>query len=963
MQIASNYKASKKSRWKNWPVMLAVIALFLFTALAFLSQREQSNEYFCDMEKSDGKVFKAGWATFSNGRAQSNEEALNGKFSAKCDSKVKYGPTLILKNVSSGDIIVASVWQQSDKGYGSLIFQGEWKGYFEETRKARKVLRGWEQLYMIDTIPVGVQNAQLKVYSMISSKDGSVYFDDFKIKHIKRKEPQMIWNKEAYKGQKLNLLVDESDISKLKIKRTEALDRGNLITGRKDLVKAKLKESDQEVDVQVRLKGDLLDHLQGNKWSFRIIPEKGQSWNGMREFSVHNTASRAHLLEWVFHEMLKDEDILTTRYDFIQLDLNKELLGIYAYEEHFAYPMLNQQGRERGPILRISEDGLWQYAAAGFSNKIPWYESAQIEAFEEKEILDDEGLYQQFLEGQQKMYDYVQGNKTVGELFDIDRMAKFIAIQDVCLAYHAFGSTNQRYYYNAVLGKLEPIGYDGYSTDGVRWFEPPLIYGGKVNSRVSKRFKFRNGEVPFHYFLFNDFEFVEKYVGYLEEFTSEKYLQDFMAKHMSDIKSRELFIQQEYKNYYFDSKKVFKNTSAIQAILYPAENVTIKAYKNAEGEIILENYHQLPIEIVGFGNKNIQYRTPQRLITEAFHPETPVRRYTVPVKGKVKAVFCKTLGTNKVVRLPIFNWPAPVSKMAFQKADINDLKKHSNIAIQNKVIYLQGGTQKINQDLLIPAGYEFQIPAGTNIQLNNNTSIVSYSPVFIKGTKEQPVLINASQGGQGFVVINADEKSVIEHTVFSDLSARNKNGQITEGGVTFYNSDFTCQGCYFKNSKAKDALSIINSEYRLDNSAIINASGDGMDANQSKGTVDQFLIEKTGKDAIEITGGYLQVHQAEVNQSFGAALNVNRSGFAEITNSYTINETQKGITASDLSKVTANNVVLNKVNQGFVVFQKLAEYGSGNMDIKNFEAKEVKQLHVVDLGAILTLKGNKIEAY
>jgi len=350
------------------------------------------------------------------------------------------------------------------------------------------------------------------------------------------------------------------------------------------------------------------------------------------------------------------------------------------------------------------------------------------------------------------------------------------------------------------------------------------------------------------------------------------------------------------------------------------------------------------------------------LITEAFNLETPVRRYSIPVKGKVKAVFCKTLGTDKVVRLPIFNWPAPVSKMAFQKADINDLKKRADVAIKEKIIYLKGGVQKIDQDLLIPSGYEFQIPAGTNIQLTNNASIVSYSPVFINGTKDQPVLINAAQGGQGFVVINANEKSIIEHTVFSDLNARNKNGQITEGGVTFYESDFTCKGCYFKNSKAKDALSIINSEYWIDDSAIINASGDGMDANQSKGTVDHFLIEKTGKDAIEITGGYLQAHHVEVNKAFGAALNVNRSGFAEITNSYTIQDTQKGITASDLSKVTANNVILNKVNQGFVVFQKLAEYGSGNMDIKNFEAKEVKQLHIVDLGANLILKGKKVEA-
>ena len=526
------------------------MALAVVSILALVFQKEQSNTYLCDMEKSvnsaNGHRFITGWAYFLNGQTQSEDLVFNGKYAAKCDLITKYGPTLILEKVNSGDIIEASVWQQSDAGYGSLVFQGEWPGYFNSTKKARKVHRGWEQLYLIDTIPLGVKNGNLKIYPMLASSEGQVYFDDLKINHIRQKDQVSLVNKD-YKGPQLNLTVEDYDLAKLKIKRSEALDRGNLIAGKKDLVKAKLKDETKEMDVQIRLKGDLLDHLQGKKWSFRIVPEKEASWNNMREFSVHNTASRAHLLEWIFHEMLKDEDILTTRYDFINLALNKKTLGIYAYEEHFAYPILHQQNRERGPILRISEDGLWQYASAGLSDKIPWFQSAHIEAFEAKEILNDAGLNQQFLEGQQKLFDYVNGSKTPGDLFDVDRMAKFVAILDICMAWHAFGSTNQRFYYNAVLGKLEPIGYDGYSHDGIKWFKPPLIFGSKVNSRVSKRFMFRDTESPFNYFLFNDYPFVEKYVHYLEKFSSEKYIQDFISKHLSEIKSREEFIQQEYK--------------------------------------------------------------------------------------------------------------------------------------------------------------------------------------------------------------------------------------------------------------------------------------------------------------------------------------------------------------------------------------------------------------------------------
>ncbi len=965
MQIQSQYKKKQGSRWKSLPLFLAIIVLGGLMILAFFSNKEQQRTYFCDMENmvesiEKGPRFKSGANYFLNGQTQNTDQAFNGKYGARCDLSVIYGPSFILEKVNSGDIIEATIWQQSSEGYGSLVFQGLWPGYYKSTKKARKAHRNWEQIHLIDTIPLGVKDGAVKIYPILASKEGYVYFDDFEINHIKRKN-QNVWKVENYDGPSLDLTVEEKDLAKLRIKRTEALGRGNLIAGRKDLVKAKLKEGEEEIDVEVRLKGDLLDHLQGKKWSFRVVPDKGQSWNNMREFSMHNTASRAHLLEWVFHEMLRDEDILTTRYDFVQLALNKETLGIYAYEEHFAYPILYQQNRERGPIIRISEDGLWQYSSDGISDKIPWFESAHIEAFEDKEILKDKNLYQKFIEGQQNIYDYINGNKTPGEIFDIDRMAKFIAIMDVCMAWHAFGSTNQRFYYNGVTGKLEPIGYDGYSSDGIKWFKPPLMYGGKINSRVSKKAKFRDTDAPFNYFLFNDFAFMEKYNQYLETFTSEAYLQNFLEKHLSEIKSREKFIQREYRKYFFDETKIFKNASTIRKVLYPAENITVKAYKQTNGEIVLENYHQLPIEIIGFGNKDIQYKNPERLILESFHPEVPIKRYSIPVKGKAKVVFCKTLGTSKVVALPIFDWPAPISKLATPTASIKNLEGRSNLIIKDSSIYLKSGVQTLNQDLLIPSGYQLHIPGGTTIELTNRASIVSYGPVFIKGTKENPVLIKATQGGQGMAVLNTSERSIIEHTTFQYLSARNKNGQIMEGGVTFYQADLSCTRCFFENSQAKDALSFIESKYRLEDVVILNANGDGIDANQSSGVLINFMADKIGKDAIEITGGYVNTRGVSVNKAFGAALNLTRNSSAELANNFTIKNSEKGIMASDLSKVMANYITLEKVNQAFLVFQKLPEYGPAEVLIQDFNAKEVNQLHILEPGANLTLKNKKVD--
>lgn len=964
MRIASQHSRPKKAKQKNLLLFAAIVVLLLLVFLAFINRSEQTVEYFCDMESTtiDGNSFKGGYANFSGGQSKSEEQAYSGRFSAKCDPKNIYGPTLIIENINSGDIVEASVWQQSDEGFGGLVFQGTWGNYFKARNQAEKVRNGWEQIQLIDTIPLGVENGTLKVYPSVTAKSGTVYFDDIKVRHIKRQVKQS-WSDDGYNGPELKLEVEERSLAKLKLKRSEAFQQGNLIAGKKDLVPARLKDQENSLDVQIRLKGDLLDHLQGKKWSFRVVPEKGKSWNGMSEFSVHNSRSRYHLLEWVFHKMLEAENILTTKYDFVQLSLNDDVLGIYAYEEHFAYPLLYRQNRERGPIIRINEDGLWQYASKGLADQMPWFESAHIEAFEGKEILQDDQLVQQFLKGQNLIYDFMQGNQRPEDLFDTDLMAKFIALLDVCMAWHAFGAINQRFYYNSALGKLEPIGYDGFTDDGHRWYQPPLIYGAKVNSRVSKRFRFRNVVQHFHYQLFNDYDFTEKYLTYLDQFTQPEYLDAFTSKHLSDIKSREKFIQREYKDFKFDQNDVFKNATAIRNILAPSTHVSIKAYRDSEGNIVLENYHQLPVEIIGFGDKTIQYRPQKRLIAEAYNSTLPVRRYTTSIKGKAKNIFCKTLGTSSIQQLPIFKWSIPTATVASQKTGIESLKDRTGISVSSsdKTVYIQSTLKTLDQDLIVPKGYQLRMSAGSTIQLKAGVSIVVYGSVFFEGTPNQPIRISADQGGQGLLILNGTEKSLIQHTQFINLGARSKNGQIVDGGLTFYESDFECNHCLFKGSKAKDALNIIRSKYLLRDTRFENSSGDAVDANLSTGKMEGITIEKTGKDAIEITGGYAELRKLNIRQAFGSSVNATRNAQVEIFDQFTVSDSDRGITASDLSNVKISKIDLSKVNQGFVVFQKLPEYGSATLTVDDFSAKEVKQLHVIDQNATVLLKNKKIE--
>ncbi len=59
------------------------------------------------------------------------------------------------------------------------------------------------------------------------------------------------------------------------------------------------------------------------------------------------------MLEWYIHQICAEEDLLTTRYDFVNVEINGEIKGAYALEEHFDKQLLEARNRREGPDREI----------------------------------------------------------------------------------------------------------------------------------------------------------------------------------------------------------------------------------------------------------------------------------------------------------------------------------------------------------------------------------------------------------------------------------------------------------------------------------------------------------------------------------------------------------------------------------------------------------------------------------
>ena len=109
-----------------------------------------------------------------------------------------------------------------------------------------------------------------------------------------------------------------------------------LLTSSEDYVPATITHGNIQYDVRLRLKGDHVDHLETDKWSFRIKVKDDKSIFGMKVFSIQHPKTRIYSNELLYNLMLKEEGVLAPRYSFIEVVINGENKGIYALEEHFS---------------------------------------------------------------------------------------------------------------------------------------------------------------------------------------------------------------------------------------------------------------------------------------------------------------------------------------------------------------------------------------------------------------------------------------------------------------------------------------------------------------------------------------------------------------------------------------------------------------------------------------------------
>jgi hypothetical protein len=621
--------------------------------------------------------------------------------------------------------------------------EGSGKGFVEILERAPAILRSRTAIIALLAGVVFIGGVAAQRYGAVDYSINTAR----KVKDV----PEMV-RAMGVRPETLTIDIKHKHYVALDFKRTRSMDAGVLISSTDDFVPATVTRSGEEpVPVKLRLKGDLPEHWNTDKWSFRIVAKGNNAIRGMKQFSVQRPDARDFLNEWLYHTALTREGLIGLRYDFVNVTVNGEKRGIHALEEHFEKRLLEHNARREGPIIRFNEDLFWVEARDhGYRSGISGptllsgeggYLSSSVDGFQSNAWLNDEVGRAKYLEGVHLLEAFRNGDLPGSAVFDVPLMARFLALSDVMRAQHATRWRNIRFYYNPVSSRLEPIGFDGTQIHEKFRSITPLM-----------NWYYKSGDfydLDLYNQLFKDRDFYREYLAALDEISSDEFFEGLMADVGEDLERKERIIKQDYPRYAFNPRPFAETRQYIQSILNPGHAVHGHLVAETDGTITLDigNLQFLPLDVVGIvrGEQREDFSAPLELDGRLPDDLVDFRQVTLPLGSladqpelgpeedapETRLVY-RILGSDRELEVPILPYPArsvEIDDRLMQAAPNMDQFDFLQVDNSSRQVFIAPGSWTMDKDLIVPAGYRLVAREGTAIEITNGATIPVISAV------------------------------------------------------------------------------------------------------------------------------------------------------------------------------------------------------------------------------------------
>lgn len=765
--------------------------------------------------------------------------------------------------------------------------------------------------------------------------------------------------------------IKHKHFQKIAYKREVALKNGLLFTSGEDYVPATIRHGDKKLRVKLRLKGDLPDHWETDKWSLRIKIRGDNTLFGMKKFSLQHPLTRVYAGEWFALEALRREGIISVRYKFVDLTINGKHKGIYALEEHFEKRLIEHSEYKEGPIVKFNEDLRWmEYVSLQTHEKeYGSWSSSYIDGYSK-----DRSKNSLFAKATTLLEGFRAGQYKTTDVFNGKKLAFFIAMKDL-LGASELDWNDFRFYYNPVTSLLEPIGFD-FHFDG-KVIKKLFSYAGGIKYKDDSWQQNPNSFIPL---IFKDKEFFVLYNQALSRVSAAEYIDDLLKDTEQGLQNNLNIIHSEYPGFNLSLDAVYKNQQFIKKALAPDKGFHAYFYNASSGNIAVEmgNIQSMPIQVLGISHKKLTLFKPvATILLGTKKPSETVNydvfRFVIPSEEiKIESVLAdlkvnyRIVGTEAIRQTNIFPWQR-INKN-FKNNDLvrseSNVKQFNFISVneEEKKIFIKPGSWNIQENLIIPKGYIVECGPGTDLNLSNFSSILSFSRFNFQGSENLPIIIraNSENSGKGLAILGTNEQSEFKYVRFQNLANPAYGGWKLSGAVTFYESPVKISNCLFSDNRSEDSLNLVRSNFTIKKSLFRDTFSDAVDIDFSDGEISDSVFNNCGNDGIDISGSVVSVAGIMMDTVGDKGLSAGEDSRLEGAN-ILITDAEIAVASKDLSKVAVNNIQVKNCKIGFTVYQKKSEFGPGTMSIQNYKMDETKIGFLVEKESELSVNKKKIE--
>lgn len=788
-------------------------------------------------------------------------------------------------------------------------------------------------------------------------------------------------NGEGYTPQKLIVLTKEKSMDRIRAKRAEALQNGLLVTGDDDLQDGEISgNKDEFQNMEFRLKGDWTDHIEDPvKWSYRIIMKGEKTFNGMRKFSVQHPKTRNYQWEWLFNKVVKDQDIVGLRYEFVQMEvavknengLDRIDYGIMALEESFDKILIENNKKREGVIIGFDESLVWNerhqqlkygLALEALDHDLETAKFAPIRVFNQNKILSDPNLARQLDIAKDLLDGLRKGIYKPSEVFDLDKLTDYVAISNLFGAGHGLVWHNLRIYYNPVTNKLEPISFDTNS-------------GGRTDYIV--HYPFSQGDKAYH-----DMMRVK-----LQEVSDIRYINAILQKYGSQLNGLIELINDEF-SYVFNPKVLEYNSNYIKKSIYPENLITAALQDIDETQLVLDiqNVSKHPVEVVrlehldGKRLDNIEdplilearelARTSIDLdasFDNAFVSKKSKKggfRYPKDVEQLRLVVRIQGVELERKIEIQAFgsNKDLQSSIEAYRKAETSNYQEFP--FIQKEVdgsLRFAKGTYRLDKTLTIAQDVQILIEPGFELDMRQEASLIAKGNLVALGTAEEPIRFYSSDGKARGIFFNGSTKpSKLDHCYFENLSNPIVGPWSLSGAVNFNETVVHIDNSRFISNRCEDALNIIRSQFTLTNSLFEQTFSDSFDGDFVTGTVQKCIFRDSGNDGVDVSGSNIELIDLLIENPSDKAISAGEAS-TMTGNNIKIISGEIGVVSKDLSSINFDGVEVTDTRLGLSAFQKKSEYGVAKISINNLVLNNVEKAHLIELNSELRIDNKLME--